>query len=63
MLCEFQTYSKVIQLYIHTYLFFQILVPYKLLQNIVYSSQCYIVESLLVISFIYSSVYKLTPDS
>ena len=38
MLCSFQVYIKVIQLYIHIYLFFQILFPSRLLQNI--NRQC-----------------------
>ena len=42
MLCYFQVYSRAIQLYIHMY-FFQILFPYRLLQNIEYSSLCCIV--------------------
>ena len=41
MLCWLQVYSKVIQFYI--YIFFQILFPYRLLQNIECSSLCYIV--------------------
>ena len=36
-----QVYSKVTQLYIHPYLFFQNLFPYRLLQNIEYSSLCF----------------------
>ena len=44
MLCQFQVYSRVIQLYIYMYIFFfQILFPYRLLQNIEYSSLCYTV--------------------
>ena len=35
MLCEFQVYKKVIQLYIYIYsFFFQILFLYRLLKNI-----------------------------
>ena len=40
--CYFQVYSKVIQLYIY---FFPILFPYRLLQDIEYSSLCYTVNS------------------
>ena len=39
MLCCFQVYSKVIKLYL--YIFFQTFFPYKLLQNVEYSSLCY----------------------
>ena len=48
MLCYFQVYSKVIHLYIYMYLFFffQILFPFRLLQNIEQSSLCYVVTSL-----------------
>ena len=42
MLCQFQVYSKVTQLYIYT-LLFQIPFPFRLLQNIEQSSLCYIV--------------------
>ena len=43
MLCVFQVYSKVIQLYIYIYIYFQILFHYRLLQDIEYSSLCYTV--------------------
>ena len=52
MLHYFQVYSKVIQLYV--YIFFQILFHDRLLQDIEYSSLCYIYSvSLLLILFIY----------
>ena len=41
MLCQFQVYNRLIQLYI--YIFFQILSHYRLLQGIEYSSLGYIV--------------------
>ena len=41
---------------------FQILSPYRLLQNIEYSSLCY-TRSLLVICFVYRLVYMLIPNS
>ena len=34
MLCQFQVYGQVTQLYIYMYPFFQILFPVRLLQNI-----------------------------
>ena len=38
MLCQLQVYSKVIQLYTYIYIYsFEILFPYRLLQNIEYS--------------------------
>ena len=40
ILCYFQMYSTVIQLYKNIYSFFQILFPYRLSQNIEYSSLC-----------------------
>ena len=40
ILCYFQVYSTVIQLYKNIYSFFQILFPYRLSQNIEYSSLC-----------------------
>ena len=43
MLCSFQVYNKVIQLYIHMYFFFQIFFPCRLLQNIEYTSLYYTV--------------------
>ena len=42
-LCSFEVYSKVIQLYIHVSILFQILFPFRLLQNIEQSSLCYTV--------------------
>ena len=42
MLCSFQVYSKVIHI---EYILFKILFPYRLLQNIEYSSLCYTVDS------------------
>ena len=38
MLFWLQVYGKVIQLYVHTYQFFQIIFPYRLLQNVKYHS-------------------------
>ena len=40
----FLVHSKVIQLYIHTYIIFQIIFHYRLLQDIDYSSLCYTVN-------------------
>ena len=59
MLCYFQVYSKVIQLYIHIYFFrfFSLIGYYKILSIV----PCAI--SLLFIYFIYSSVYLLVPHS
>ena len=62
MLCYFQVYSKVIQLHIHIYLFFQSLFLYRLLQNIEYSSLCYTVTALLVMYFIHSCMSMLIPN-
>ena len=48
MLCYFLVYSKVIQLYMYIYIYtysFSDSFPYILLQNIAYSSLCYIVGS------------------
>ena len=39
----FQVYSKVIQLYIYICILFQVLFHYRLLQDIEYSSLCYMV--------------------
>ena len=51
-------------IHIHVFILFQIFVPYRLLQNIIkYSSLCYTVGPFLVMYFIYSSVYALTPNS
>ena len=44
----------------HTYLFFQVFYPYRLLQNTEKSSLCYTVGPWLVIYFIYSIVYLPT---
>ena len=61
MLCQFQVYSKVIQLYLHIYFFrFFFLIGYsKILVEfpVLYS------RSLLIIYFVYSGVYMLTPNS
>ena len=46
---------------IHTYIFFQILFSYRLLQNTEYSVLHS--RSLVVIYFIYNSVYLLIPNS
>ena len=43
-LTVFQVHSRVIQLYIYTYIIFEIIFHYRLLQNIDYSSLCYIVS-------------------
>ena len=51
MLCYFQVYSSdsviypylYLYLHLHLYILFQILFPYRLLQNIEYSSLCYTV--------------------
>ena len=37
----FQVHSKVIQLFIYTYIIFKIIFHYRLLQDIEYSSLCY----------------------
>ena len=44
------------------YILFQILFPYRLLQNLEYSSLCYTVGP-CCLSIIYSSVYILPPNS
>ena len=62
MLCYFQVNSKVNQLYIGIYtLFFKIIFPYRPLQSIAFP----VLNSsfLLVIYFIYSSVYMSVPIS
>ena len=46
-LTMFQVHSKVIQLYIYTYIIFKITFHYRLLQDIDYSSLCYTVKPLL----------------
>ena len=40
----FQVYSKVIQLYMYTYIIFENIFHYRLLQDIDYSSLCYTVK-------------------
>ena len=40
----FQVHSKVIQLYIHTYIIFEIIFYYRLSQDIDYSFLCYTVN-------------------
>ena len=58
VLHSFLLYSKVSQLYIYT--LFQILFPYRLLQNTEQSSLCYLYRGfLVVIYFTYSSMYVL----
>ena len=62
MLCAFQVYSKVIQLYVYIFFFrfFYIIGYYKILNLVpcaVYS------RSLLIIYFICSSMYLLIPNS
>ena len=52
-----QGYSVI---HIHTSIFFHILFPYRLLQNIEYSSLYS--RSLLITCFIYSKVYMLIPN-
>ena len=49
-------------IHIHVSILFQILFPFRLLQNMEQSSLCYTV-SLLVIYFKYSSVYMSIPNS
>ena len=44
LLTTFQVHSKVIQLYIYTYIIFQIIFHYRLLQDIDSSSLCYTVN-------------------
>ena len=43
-LTMFQVHSKVIQLYIHTYIIFEIIFHHRLLQDIDYNSICYAVN-------------------
>ena len=50
---QFLVYSKVIQLYIYI---FHILFHYGLLQDIEYSSLCYIYNRTLFIYFVYNSL-------
>ena len=40
----FPVHSKVIQVYIYTYIIFEVILNYKLLQDIDYSSPCYTVN-------------------
>ena len=40
----FPVHSKVIQVYIYTYIIFEVILNYKLLQDIDYSSLCYTVN-------------------
>ena len=40
----FQVHSKVIQLYMYTYIIFENIFHYRLLQDIDYSSLCYTVQ-------------------
>ena len=51
MLCYFQVYSKVIRIYIythiHVYILFQILLQYRLSQDIEYSPLCYRIPHIL----------------
>ena len=61
MLCQFQIYSKVNQLYTNIYLLFQILSPYMQLQSIEQRSLCCIVGPSEL--SIYSSVYISIPVS
>ena len=49
--------------YTYIWIPFQILFPYRLLQNIEYSSWCYTSRFFLFTYFIYRSVYMLTPNS
>ena len=70
MLCKFQVYSQVIQLDIYIYIYvymnniyilFQVLFPYRLLQNIEYSSLSYTVGPW---QFFYCTlIYKITDFS
>ena len=62
MLFQFQVYSKVIQLFINTYLF---VFKFKLLHTTEQSSLCYTEgpRSLLVIHLKYGSVFMSTPNS
>ena len=39
MLCQFQVYSKVLQLYIHVSILFQVLFPFRLLYTLLYLKQ------------------------
>ena len=55
--------AAMIQLYVHIYLFFQILIPYKLLKNIVYSSLFYAIGPCFFIYFICDSVDLLIQHS
>ena len=57
LLCQFQVYGKVTQL--HIYKFFQVLFSHRLLQNAEYWFPVLYNRSLLIIYFIYSSVYIL----
>ena len=56
MLSWFQVYSKMIQLYIYIYIRFQILFHYRFLQDIDFSSLCYIVGP-CCLSLLYIVVY------
>ena len=60
MLGWFLVYSEMIQLYIHMHNLFNIIFHYSLSQDIEYRSLCRV---LLLISFIYRSLYLLIPNS
>ena len=49
--------------YTYIWVFFQIIFPYRLLENIQYSSLCYTPGPCWVIYFIYNSLYMLIPIS
>ena len=59
-LYKFQVYSKMI--YVYTYIFFQVLYPYRLIQNTEYSFLCYrvVVSCLLSILYIVDWVTSLS---
>ena len=58
ILCQFQVYSKVIQLCVYYSHSFQILFPYRLLHSIEWSSLCYLVDSyqLPILCSVYMSI-------
>ena len=60
-------YSKVIRyilFQVHTYILFQVLSPFRLLQNIEYSSLCYTVGSCCssILSIVVCICYSQIPD-
>ena len=58
-LTVFPVHSKVIQVYIYTYIIFEVILHYKLLQDIDYNFLCYIVNLLLLVAYIFLKIRNL----